>query len=133
MSVTSQTDTTTLTLSREALGHTFLAACLFFGTGAQLLLKFATLQVHTQPDSWFSYFWIVYGLGVYTVGTGFWMLCLGYLDLSYAYPFTGLTYVLVLGGSWFLFDERVTLQRIVGVFVICLGVTLIPERSRRNS
>jgi hypothetical protein len=81
------------------LGHAFPAACLLFGVSAQLLLKFATLQLHRQPDAWSSYFWILCGLAVYALGTGFWVLSLAYLDLSYAYPFTGLTYVLVLGAS----------------------------------
>jgi drug/metabolite transporter (DMT)-like permease len=125
--------TTTVHVSRRILGHVFLAACLFFGTSAHLLLKFATLQVQAQPDGWLSYLWILAGLAVYAVGTGFWMLCLGYLDLSYAYPFTGLTYVVILCASWFLFEDKMSWQRIVGVLVVCLGVALLPVGSRGNS
>jgi drug/metabolite transporter (DMT)-like permease len=133
MSTASEAQTTVFALSREKLGHIFLVLCLFFGTSAQLLLKFAMLEVSTQSSMWLSYFWIFCGLGVYALGTAFWMLCLAYLDLSYAYPFMGLTYILVLGGAWFLFDERISLPRLVGVLVICCGVTLIPARSGRNA
>ena len=120
-------------ISRRVLGHLMLAACLCLGVCAQLLLKFATLQIHAQPDAWLPYGWIGCGLAVYALGTGCWAICLRYLDLSYAYPFTGLTYVLVLGFSWLLFDESASLQRILGVMAICLGVGLIPAGWRGHS
>jgi drug/metabolite transporter (DMT)-like permease len=129
---TLHTDITAGAFSRRALGHSFLAASLFFGVGGQLLLKFAVDEMRVHPDMWLSYFWLLCGLGVYAVGIGSWMLCLSYLDLSYAYPFTGLNYVMVLGASWLLFGEALSLQRITGVVVICLGIALIPSRSGRN-
>jgi multidrug transporter EmrE-like cation transporter len=131
--MTLQAPMTRLPTSRRFLGHAFLAACLLFGVSAQLLLKFATVQLHLQPGAWLSYFWIVCGLAVYALGTGFWVLCLAYLDLSYAYPFTGLTYVLVLGASWMLFDESASWQRLGGILVICLGVALIPVGGRKKT
>jgi multidrug transporter EmrE-like cation transporter len=130
MNNNSQANAMPLALSRNTLGHVFLAGCLFFGSAAQLILKFATLQMSAQPDAWLSFSWILCGLGIYAVGTCFWALCLGYLDLSYAYPFTGLTYVLVLGISWLLFHESMSWQRVVGVLLICAGVGLIPQTRR---
>jgi drug/metabolite transporter (DMT)-like permease len=131
--MTSQADTASPPISRKSLGHVFLAACLLLGMSAQVLLKFATLQMQVPSDTWLSYIWIIGGLGVYALGTGFWVLCLRYLDLSYAYPFTGLTYVFVLGASWLLFDESMSLHRLLGVLAICLGVALIPGEWRGNS
>ena len=119
--------------SRQTLGHASLAASIFFGVGAQLLLKYAVMHLSARPDAWLSYLWVICGLAVYSIGTGFWMLCLGFLDLSYAYPFTGLSYILVLAASWLLFDDSVGATRIAGVFLICLGVTLIPGNSRSTS
>jgi multidrug transporter EmrE-like cation transporter len=118
--------------SHHVQGHVLLALCLLFGVSAQLLLKFATLQSHAEPVLWHAYLWGLCGLGVYALGTGFWVLCLAYLDLSYAYPFTGLTYVFVLGASWVLFDESVSVQRLIGVLAICLGVALIPAGARKT-
>jgi drug/metabolite transporter (DMT)-like permease len=132
MNNNSQANAMPLALSRGTLGHVFLGGCLLFGSAAQLILKFATLQMSAHPDAWLSYSWILCGLGIYAVGTCFWALCLGYLDLSYAYPFTGLTYVLVLGISWLLFHESMSWQRVVGVLLICAGVALIPARTRRH-
>ena len=120
-------------MSREVLGHTFLGASVLFGVGAHLLLKFGMMHVSARPDAWLSYLWVAFGLVVYSVGTGFWILCLGFLDLSYAYPFTGLSYVLVLAASWLLFSDSVGAARIAGVFLICAGVALIPANSRSKS
>jgi multidrug transporter EmrE-like cation transporter len=119
--------------SRRTLGHAFLAASIIFGVGAQLLLKFAVMHVSARPGAWLSYLWVMCGLAVYSVGTGFWMLCLGCLELSYAYPLTGLSYVLVLAASWLLFGDSVGAARIAGVFLICLGVALVPGNSRSDS
>jgi multidrug transporter EmrE-like cation transporter len=121
-----------LALSRSTLGHIFLGGCLFFGSAAQLMLKYATLLMSDQPNAWVSFTWILCGLGIYAIGTCFWAVSLGYLDLSYAYPFTGLTYVLVLGTSWLLFNESMSWERVVGVLFICAGVGLIPARTRRG-
>ena len=128
-----QTTTITGLFSRRVLGHCFLAANLLFAVSGQLLLKFSMNELQAHPDALLSYFWILCGLGVYAVGIGAWMLCLSYLDLSYAYPFTGLNYVVILGASWFLFGEILSLQRLTGVTVICLGVALIPSSLRRES
>lgn len=122
-----------LPFPRWTVGHVFLGACLCFGSAAQLLLKFAMLEMSAHPGAWLPYAWVLCGLGVYAVGTCFWMLCLGYLDLSYAYPFTGLTYVLVLCISWLLFQESLSWQRVIGVFLICTGVALIPAGARRHT
>jgi drug/metabolite transporter (DMT)-like permease len=121
------------THSSSIWGHALLGASLVFGVSGQLLLKFAMLHMQAHPDGWLLYFWVFCGLGVYAIGTVCWVLCLAYLDLSYAYPFTGLTYIAMLGAAWFFFGDQLSLQRVVGVLVICLGVMLIPTRFRRPS
>jgi multidrug transporter EmrE-like cation transporter len=117
----------------HVLAHAFLAGSILFGVAAHLLMKFGVQQLAARPGAWQSYSWVFFGLLVYAVGTGCWVLCLGSLDLSYAYPFTGLSYVLVLAASWALFDDAVLPSRLAGVLFICAGVTLIPRRVRGRS
>ena len=53
---------------------------------------------------------------------GTWLLALRKVDISYAYPFIALGFVLVLGlSSWFL-DERLNAARLLGVALIVGGV-----------
>jgi len=65
------------------------------------------------------------GLAIYLVGTVFWLAALSRVDLSFAYPFASLNYVVMLAASWIMFDEKITLSRILGTVVIGIGVLLI--------
>lgn len=69
--------------------------------------------------------YVVIGLLVYVSGTFFWLLALNRVDLSYAYPFASLSYVLIFFSSWLLFHESVGPLRVAGMLVICLGVLLV--------
>jgi drug/metabolite transporter (DMT)-like permease len=111
-------------------GHVSLLASILLGVASHLILKFGVLQVQAQPGVLITYLWIVLGLVVYAAGTGCWMLCLSRLDLSYAYPFTGLSYVLIFVASSVIFGDRVSLERLGGILVVCLGITFISSRSR---
>jgi drug/metabolite transporter (DMT)-like permease len=69
--------------------------------------------------------YVVVGLLIYVCGTLFWLVALSRVDLSYAYPFASLSYVVMLAASWFLFHENITPMRLLGTGVVCLGVFLI--------
>jgi multidrug transporter EmrE-like cation transporter len=45
-------------------------------------------------------------------------------ELSYAYPFMGLTFVLVFVASVFLFAESVTIYKVLGLALIVLGIII---------
>jgi drug/metabolite transporter (DMT)-like permease len=69
--------------------------------------------------------YVFIGLAIYLAGTVFWLAALSRVDLSYAYPFASLSYVVMLVASWMMFDEKITLGRLIGSVVIGLGVFLI--------
>ena len=54
-----------------------------------------------------------------------WLYVLSRLELSIAYPFVALNYVLILFVSHFLLKETITPVKIMGVAVIVIGVYLI--------
>ncbi len=66
-------------------------------------------------------------LGVVCYGTGFlvWLIVLAKAEVSYAYPMISLGYVFTAILAWQLLGEHVTIFRIVGIFVTCLGVFII--------
>ena len=90
--------------------------------GAQTLSPSSLLDVGTRialsP-------WVMLGLMVYVSGTFFWLIALSRVELSFAYPFASLSYVLILGSSWLFLGEAVSLLRLAGVVAICLGVLII--------
>jgi drug/metabolite transporter (DMT)-like permease len=69
--------------------------------------------------------YVVLGLAIYMGGTLFWLTALSRVDLSYAYPFASLSYVVMLAASWRLFGEDITVMRVLGSAAIMLGVFLI--------
>ena len=71
--------------------------------------------------------YVVAGLAIYLGGTVFWLTALSRVDLSYAYPFASLSYVVMLIASWALFKENITPLRLVGTLVACAGVFLISQ------
>jgi drug/metabolite transporter (DMT)-like permease len=71
--------------------------------------------------------YVVIGLAIYVCGTLFWLAALSRVDLSYAYPFASLSYVVMLTASWLLFNENITPVRLLGTVVVGLGVLLISQ------
>ena len=69
--------------------------------------------------------WIVVGLATYVVSTGFWIISLSKFDLSFAYPFLSIGYILILIVSYFIFKENITWFKIAGVGLIVFGIFLI--------
>jgi drug/metabolite transporter (DMT)-like permease len=68
---------------------------------------------------------VITGLTIYVGGMVFWLTALSRVDLSYAYPFASLSYVVMLAASWLLFDENISLVRLLGTLVVGVGVLLI--------
>ncbi len=66
-------------------------------------------------------------IGVVCYGLGFlvWLVVLAKAEVSYAYPLISLGYVFTAILARFLIGEHVTLTRMGGILVICLGVFLV--------
>lgn len=61
------------------------------------------------------------GLILYVSSTILWLFALSKTQLNYTYPFTVLTFILVMAASYFVFSEPLPLNRIIGGAVICAG------------
>ena len=68
---------------------------------------------------------VVLGLFTFVVSMSSHLLVLSRVDLSFAFPFLSLAYVVVALYSHFVFAEDMNLYRISGIAVICFGVFLI--------
>jgi multidrug transporter EmrE-like cation transporter len=51
-----------------------------------------------------------------------WMIAMTKFDISYAYPFTALGYVMILIFSIIFFHEPASLGKLIGVFLIVIGI-----------
>ena len=68
---------------------------------------------------------VILGISLYFLGVFFWLYALSKVDLSFAYPFVSVSYVLVVLLSWFVLGESISYLRWIGVILICSGVFLI--------
>ncbi len=120
-----------------------LSAC------AQLFMKVSMiqLQLHEKIDFASSFFfivfennavlvWLIAGLACYALSMISWMFALTKYELSFAYPFLGITYVLVYIGAvyWEQIGEQLSWQRTAGIVLILMGVVFVNyKKSNQDS
>ena len=120
-------------MNKTAFGY--LISGVMLNAVAQLALKAATnrlgvvslsfdtllstaLRVGMQPFIWL-------GLGCYAVSVAVWIAALSHVEVSLAYPFLSLGYVVNAFAAWYLFGESLTVQRLIAIGVIIVGVWLL--------
>ena len=68
---------------------------------------------------------VLAGLTLYLASAGAWLFVLARLQVSAAYPFVGLGFVLTLLLGWWWLGDTLSASRIVGTLFVAAGVVLI--------
>ncbi len=102
---------------------------------AQLLLKAGTNAVgaiHLTAQNWFAtgiklatQVPILGGLTCYVLSVVVWIIGLSRVDVTIAYPMLSLGYILNALGAWYFLGEALSMQRLVAIGIILVGVALI--------
>lgn len=102
---------------------------------AQLLLKAGTNAVgaiHLTAENWFStglklatQLPIIGGLGCYVVSVLVWIIGLSRVDVTVAYPMLSIGYIINALGAWYFLGEAISVQRMLAIGVIVIGVVLL--------
>lgn len=69
--------------------------------------------------------YVFFGLVFYALSTFLWLAALSRCPLNFAYPFTAVTFVLVILFSATILKEPLPVSRIVGMFVIISGIFIV--------
>jgi multidrug transporter EmrE-like cation transporter len=104
--------------------------------GGQVLLKIGMNQISSDEILSFvgvrNFFLAVLkspkvmtGLFLYGLSAVVWLIILTRVDLSFAYPMIGISYIFMLFISKFLLNEQVSPLRWIGAVVISIGVVII--------
>ena len=72
---------------------------------------------------------VLLGLMLYALGALAWIAVLARVDLSLAYPFLALNFVLVALVSKFVLGETIPPLRWAGIAVICVGILVVAKSS----
>jgi multidrug transporter EmrE-like cation transporter len=130
--------------SSTGISIALLLVSLVFATAGQLTLKSAMESIGRigadqvseagqtiaraikEPRLWI-------GLALFGISAVFWLVVLSRVDLSLAYPFVGISYVIIVALARFMFHEQVPPLRWAGVLVIAVGIALIGLSSKTVS
>jgi len=119
------------------LDYLYILATIGFTVYGQLMLKWRIERFGALPqESWekikfilslFMDIGILSGFFAGFLASMAWMAAMTKFDLSHAYPFMSLNFVLVLLLSGWLLSEPVTMQKILGIALIVAG-TMVASR-----
>jgi multidrug transporter EmrE-like cation transporter len=124
-----------MSLTRQkVIPYTVLLLSIVLSIAGQLLMKQTMSNVKEGLFSWTFMQQLILALTVYSLGMVNWIFALKFVKLSVAYPLTSLNYIGILLGSYYFFDEKITLMRLLGVGLIFAGVLLValPISNRRQ-
>jgi len=110
---------------------------ILFTVYGQLIIKWQVGKAGPLPEDFFEKLrcllglvfngWIMSGLFAAFLASLAWMAALSKFPLSYAYPFMGLVFALLLIGSIVLFQESVTAPKLIGTALIICGVVIASQ------
>lgn len=103
---------------------------------AQLLLKLgmsnSQIQQAVERGSSLTALWaaasnskVIAGLSLYALGAVLWLLVLAKSDLSFAYPFVGLGFIMTMAFGVWVLHEPIGVSRSVGAALVVIGVYLV--------
>ena len=113
----------------------FILTGIFLNAIAQLLLKKGTNAIgaiHLTAENWFStgiqlatQLPILGGLACYVISVVVWIIGLSRVDVTIAYPLLSIGYIVNAIGAWYFLGEIMSLQRMLAIGVIIIGVALL--------
>ena len=116
------------------MSYVYVLTTILLTVYGHLIIKWQVLAAGVFPEApgekaWFLAKllinpWVLSALAALLLAAVAWMAAMTKLDLSHAYPFTSLAFVLVLLASAVFFHEPVTGPKIAGIALICLGIAV---------
>lgn len=116
------------------MSYVYLGSSILLMVYCQLVIKWQVTGAGAFPEApadklWFLLRllvnpWVVSALAAAFLAALSWMAAMTKLDLSHAYPFTSLSFVLVLIASGMFLNEPVTWPKIAGIALICGGIAI---------
>lgn len=115
----------------------YIFGTIAFTVYGQIILKWRIGRYGELPQDWHDKVifllkllldpFILSGFFAAFVASLFWMAAMTKTDVSYAYPFMSLSFVLVFILAVVMFDEPFTLQKVVGLVLIVLGILVTSQ------
>jgi len=103
------------------------AAQLFLKEGMRRIGHFEFIWANIVPIGFTvaGNLFVLAGLACYVVSVGVWLLVLSRVEVSFAYPLLSVGYIVNAVAGYYLFQENLSLTRITGILIICVGVYFV--------
>ena len=88
-------------------------------------VSFNMEQIWNMALSVFTNMYLLSGMFSYGISIILWMIVLSKVNVSLAYPFLSVGYVVTAVLAYLIFKEPLTVQKIFGIAIICLGVVIL--------
>jgi len=116
------------------MGYIYIFLTILFTVYGQLILKHRISDITNMPSgiSLMIFFiklifidkFVFSGLISAFLASIFWMATLSKFEISYAYPFMALNFLLIFLLSMLFFHESINIYKIIGLFFIIIGVII---------
>jgi multidrug transporter EmrE-like cation transporter len=114
------------------MSYFYVACTVLLTVYGQIAIKWQVLLAGPFPDdptekAWFLAKllvnpWVLSAFAAALLASICWMAAMTRLDLSHAYPFMSLAFILVMVASGFFFGEAMTPLKVVGIVLVVLGL-----------
>lgn len=115
--------------------HVYILGTVLFAVYSQLVMRWQVSAAGPLPADlggkfWFIATlllnpWVLSGLAATFLSGVAWMMTMTKFDISYAYPFIGLNFVLVPAAGVLLFGEGMSATKLAGTALVVLGIVVI--------
>lgn len=115
--------------------HGYILATLAFTVYSQLIMRWQVSQAGALPSDLagkltfvghlFLNPWVLTSIVATLLAGISWMLAMSRFEISYAYPWIGLNFVLMLLFGVLLFGEALNMPKIIGTLLVVAGVAVV--------
>lgn len=119
------------------MDHIYIFATIIFACYGQLIMKWRSTLIGSSADGmWGKLVFLGKMLSDPFVMTGYvttflsvlaWMIALNKFELSYAYAFTTLTFIIVMLCGCLFFNEQINMYKIFGSVCIIIGILIVSK------
>jgi multidrug transporter EmrE-like cation transporter len=115
--------------------HIYILATIVFTVFSQLVMRWQVSSAGSLPETFsgklgfianlFLNPWVLISiLATFLAGVS-WMLAMTKFEISYAYPWIALNFVLMMFFGWLFFSELITLTKAIGTLLVVIGIVVI--------
>jgi drug/metabolite transporter (DMT)-like permease len=120
------------------MGYVYILLTVAFTVYGQLAIKSQVTRAGAMPDAAGAKLlfllrlmpnpWVLSGFAAALIAAIAWMAALTKFDLSFAYPFQSLSFIIVMFASALILREPLTVWKLAGMALIVLGI-IVSSRS----